>query len=137
MKETDLWQRVKALKFDFAEREEPGGVNLGLPDMLLVSGGVVRFVENKIIHFSEKGVVMSQAAIRDTQIRWHYNFQKASPNSYFLLGVSRDEIYLLSGAKAIDLKAHKLHIGDLTEIYPWTLSNFIKAAEKINKEIGR
>ena len=139
MKETDLWARINGLKWPFAEREEPGSTNVGLPDMLLVGpDGVTRFVENKIAVLDRdlKGggtFICRSPGVRPSQVRWHVMFQKASPHSYFLIGVRPDQVYVVSGAYVRELKREDPLLHRAVLVTDWSVDGLIRCFDAVAK----
>ena len=144
MKETDIWAKVKVLGWDFAEREEPSGCNAGLPDMLLVTkrgGDQILFVENKIAIldrdlFGDGAFICRSPGLRPSQVRWHTMFQKASRNSYFLIGVKPDQVYALSGFYARELKREEPLLRRASLVKRWTLDGLIESFDEASSHAG-
>ena len=121
MKESDLWAALKRLPWDYAERQEPGATNAGVPDVLLVHNGVIRFIELKNAVVNKQFCFKTTSLVRPSQIRWHRRFQAVSPESYFLIGVGANSRYLISGRFARDLARGEYPISDAYKVDVWSI----------------
>ena len=121
MKENKLWQEIRKLDLDWAERIETRSVGAGFPDMHLRHFDLDWFLESKLARVREGGGITSLAEVRVSQIRWHTLYARSGARqSGFLMMDQFGCRFVLGSAYARSLARGEAMMHRAVIVEPWS-----------------